>query len=394
MNDIHMTQSEAERYQRQVTLRGFGLDAQQKLKQSRVLCIGAGGLGSPAILYLAAAGVGTIGIVDDDVVDRSNLHRQVIHRDDRLGQPKTHSAKRAAEALNPDIAVIAYQERLTAANAADLFDQYDLILDGADNFPTRYLVNDAAFLTQTPCVHGAIFEFEGQVTVFTGEPTSPCYRCMFPTPPEPGTIPSCAEAGVLGILPGTIGTLMATEAIKVLTGIGTPLVGRLLRYDALSMSTYELAIQPDHDCALCGDHRTITEVTEIAWQCATADLSSEHNPQLNPEAAQRLATATYLQWRQQDRSHLLVDVREAIEVAAGAFPPSESHLHIPLGDIDQAWSHIVAQRQTPDQPIVMLCQGGVRSQKAAEILRGQGVAEVYDVIGGWNACRQHPMLTS
>lgn len=256
------------RYSRHLLIPEVGEEGQLKLLDSKVLLIGAGGLGSPASLYLAAAGVGRLGIVDADVVDESNLQRQIVHSTERLGEPKVDSAKRTIEALNPDVQVVAYQERLTSENVERILaDGWDMIVDGADNFPTRYLVNDASVWHDIPVVHGSIYRFEGQVTVFEpGE--GPCYRCLFPTPPPPELAPSCAEGGVLGVLPGIIGSLQANEALKLALGIGEPLVGRLLLFDALSNEFSEMKLRRDPDCPVCGEHPTITEYIDYVEFCA------------------------------------------------------------------------------------------------------------------------------
>jgi molybdopterin/thiamine biosynthesis adenylyltransferase/rhodanese-related sulfurtransferase len=256
------------RYSRHLLIPEVGEEGQLKLLDSKVLLVGAGGLGSPASLYLAAAGVGRIGIVDADVVDESNLQRQIVHSTESLGEPKVESAKRAIEALNPDVEVVAYEERLTSENIERILaDGWDVIVDGADNFPTRYLVNDASVWHDIPVVHGSIYRFEGQVTVFKPQ-VGPCYRCLFPTPPPPELAPSCAEGGVLGVLPGIIGSLQASEALKLALGIGEPLIGRLLLFDALSAEFNEVKLRRDPDCPVCGDHPTITEYIDYVEFCA------------------------------------------------------------------------------------------------------------------------------
>jgi sulfur-carrier protein adenylyltransferase/sulfurtransferase len=256
------------RYSRHLLIPEVGEEGQLKLLDSKVLLIGAGGLGSPASLYLAAAGVGRIGIVDADVVDESNLQRQIVHSTESLGEPKVESAKRAIEALNPDVEVVAYKERLTSENIERILaDGWDVIVDGADNFPTRYLVNDASVWHRIPVVHGSIYRFEGQVTVFKPH-EGPCYRCLFPTPPPPELAPSCAEGGVLGVLPGVIGSLQASEALKLALGIGEPLIGRLLLFDALAATFDEVKLRRDPDCPVCGEHPTITEYIDYVEFCA------------------------------------------------------------------------------------------------------------------------------
>jgi adenylyltransferase/sulfurtransferase len=256
------------RYSRHLLIPEVGEEGQLKLLDSKILLIGAGGLGSPASLYLAAAGVGRIGIVDADVVDESNLQRQIVHSTESLGEPKVESAKRAIEALNPDVEVVAYKERLTSENIERILaDGWDVIVDGADNFPTRYLVNDASIWHKIPVVHGSIYRFEGQVTVFKPY-EGPCYRCLFPTPPPPELAPSCAEGGVLGVLPGVIGSLQASEALKLALGIGEPLIGRLLLFDALAATFDEVKLRRDPDCPVCGEHPTITEYIDYVEFCA------------------------------------------------------------------------------------------------------------------------------
>ncbi len=256
------------RYSRHLLIPEVGEEGQLKLLDSKVLLIGAGGLGSPASLYLAAAGVGRIGIVDADVVDESNLQRQIVHSTESLGEPKVESAKRTIEALNPDVEVVAYKERLTSENIERILaDGWDVIVDGADNFPTRYLVNDASIWHKIPVVHGSIYRFEGQVTVFKPY-EGPCYRCLFPTPPPPEVAPSCAEGGVLGVLPGVIGSLQASEALKLALGIGEPLIGRLLLFDALEATFDEVKLRRDPDCPVCGEHPTITEYIDYVQFCA------------------------------------------------------------------------------------------------------------------------------
>jgi molybdopterin/thiamine biosynthesis adenylyltransferase len=258
-----LTPEQRRRYSRHLLIPEVGEEGQRKLLEAKVLLIGAGGLGAPAALYLAAAGVGTIGVVDDDVVDDSNLQRQVIHTTDRVGIPKVESARQTIEALNPDVNVVTHEVRLYKENVLDIFAQYDIILDGTDNFATRYLINDACVLLDKPNVHGSIFRFEGQATTFVvGE--GPCYRCLFPTPPPPELAPSCAEAGVLGLLPGTIGIIQATEVVKLILGIGTPLIGRLLTYDALEMEFRELRLSRDADCPMCGPNAP-TSLDEIEY---------------------------------------------------------------------------------------------------------------------------------
>ncbi len=266
--DFELSTSQLERYSRHFTLSEVGEKGQGKLLQSKVLLLGAGGLGSPTALYLAAAGIGTLGIVDFDVVDRSNLQRQILHRDADVGMPKTESAKQTINGLNPDVNVVTYQERLSSENIMEIIEGYDLVVDGCDNFPTRYLVNDACVFQGKPNVHGSIFQFEGQVTVFDTQSGGPCYRCLYPAPPPPGMAPSCAEAGVLGVLPGVVGVLQAIETIKIILGKGESLVGRLILYDALATKFREMKLRRDPGCPVCGDNPEITGLIDYEQFCA------------------------------------------------------------------------------------------------------------------------------
>ncbi len=277
-----LTPEQAQRYSRHLLIPEVGEAGQHRLLRSKVLLIGAGGLGSPAAYYLAAAGVGTLGIVDSDVVDLTNLQRQILHSTAAIGEPKVESAKRTLEALNPDVTVVGYRERLVSANIDRIIADYDVIIDGADNFPTRYLLNDAAIKWNKPVVHGSIYRFEGQLTVFKPH-DGPCYRCLFPAPPPPELAPSCAEAGVLGVLPGVIGTLQANEALKLLLGVGEPLVGRYLLFDALEASFREVRLRRDAECPVCGEKPTITEYIDYEGFCASpSEWQAEHAPATTP----------------------------------------------------------------------------------------------------------------
>lgn len=264
-----LTEEQVERYSRHILLPQVGEEGQQRIRQARVLCIGAGGLGSPAAYYLVAAGVGTLGLVDMDEVDISNLQRQILHSTRDVGKPKVESAAEKLSRLNPDVKLELHQTRLTSENAFDLVDRYDVVVDGCDNFPTRYLVNDVCVFLNKPTVHGSVFRFEGQATVFLPG-KGPCYRCLYPLPPAPGEVPSCQEAGVLGAVPGFIGSLQAAEALKLVLGVGQPLVGRLLSYDALAMSFREFKLRRDPECPVCGDHPTITELIDYEEFCSVA----------------------------------------------------------------------------------------------------------------------------
>src|SRR5215510_5463419 len=274
---FQFTAEQQVRYSRHFLLPEVGEEGQAKLLKARVLCIGAGGLGSPVAFYLAAAGVGTIGIVDMDTVDLSNLQRQILHTNDRVGMPKTESARLTLEALNPDVKVVEFRERLTSENALKLFEQFDVIVNGCDNFPTRYLANDAAVMLKKPLVDGAIWQFEGQATVFY-PPQGPCYRCLFPEPPPPGAVPSCAEAGVLGVLPGLVGCVQALEAIKLILGQGTPLIGRMMHFETLGAEVRTLRLRRDPKCVVCGEHPTVTKLIDYELFCGLGAPSEEVPP--------------------------------------------------------------------------------------------------------------------
>src|SRR2546422_5165791 len=280
--DRQFTPEQQIRYSRHFLLPEVGEKGQAKLLDAKVLCIGAGGLGSPAAFYLAAAGVGTLGIVDMDVVDLSNLQRQILHTNDRIGMPKTESARLTLEALNPDVKVVEFRERLSSENALRIFEQFDIVVNGSDNFPTRYLANDACVMLKKPLVDGAIWQFEGQATVFH-PPHGPCYRCLFPVPPPPGLVPSCAEAGVLGVLPGIVGSLQALEVIKLIVGKGEPLVGRLVLFDALNVSFRQLTLRRNRECPICGDHPTIDRLIDYEQFCGPP-ADTPQGPEITPEA--------------------------------------------------------------------------------------------------------------
>ncbi|MDP6490572.1 MAG: molybdopterin-synthase adenylyltransferase MoeB [Kiritimatiellia bacterium] len=353
------------RYARHLSLPGFGSEAQERLLAGSVLLVGAGGLGSPAALYLAAAGVGRLVIVDDDRVDLTNLQRQVLYNTAGQGKPKAESAREALTSLNRDVEVEAVNERFAEKNARDLVRSCDIVLDGADNFPTRYLINDAAYLEKRPVVHGSIHLFEGQCTVFARD-RGPCYRCLFPSPPPPGAVPSCAEAGVLGVLPGMIGVAQATEAIKLLTGLGDPLVGKLLMYDALAMQFRTLQIKRRPECPLCGDSPSITEAQTIAFSCPTAEAPEIEVSDLQPLQAE------------EQPCHLL-DVREAREVALGMIPGST---HIPLGELEDRMAEVTPWR---DEQVICICQVGQRSLRAAALLQHNGFGQAVSLRGGYAA---------
>lgn len=366
---VDLSHEEIRRYSRHLIMPEVGMDGQRKLKQASVLCVGAGGLGSPLLLYLAAAGVGRIGVVDFDVVDDSNLQRQIIHGTSTLGLPKLESAKRRMLDLNPFIEVSTYGEPLTSANALDIMADYDVIVDGTDNFQTRYLTNDACVLLGKPNVYGSIFRFEGQASVFYAK-EGPCYRCLFPEPPPPGLVPSCAEGGVLGVLPGVIGTIQATEAVKLIIGQGEPLIGRLLLYDALEMSFTTLKLRKNPDCVICSDHPTVTQLIDYDQFCGVVPHEVD---------AQGLEmTVKDLQARLEQNGHdlVVIDVREPHEWEI-------SHLDfaklIPKNDLPDHFSELDQTKE-----YVLHCKSGVRSLDAAKLMKAAGF-RVKSLRGGINA---------
>lgn len=364
-----LTPQELTRYSRHVVLPEVGIEGQRRLKAARVLLVGAGGLGSPLGLYLAAAGVGHLGIVDFDVVELSNLQRQVLHGTSDVGRPKVESAAERLRGINPEIDVAAYAYRLSSENALELLRAYDVIIDGTDNFPTRYLVNDACVLLGKPSVYGAIFRFHGQVSVFS-PPAGPCYRCLYPEPPPPETVPSCAEGGVLGILPGVIGSLQATEAIKLILGAGEPLIGRMLLYDALEMKFRELKIKRDPACLLCGGRRTITTLIDYEEFCNARSAKPPAGG-----APLRETTAEEVKARLDRRESFdLLDVRSSDEWQVCRI---EGAKLIPVGDLPARMGELDASGE-----IVVYCKTGVRSARAAEMLRSAGFANVSVLKGG------------
>jgi adenylyltransferase/sulfurtransferase len=350
-----------------------GLQGQRKLKAASVLIIGTGGLGSPVALYLAAAGVGRIGLVDFDVVDASNLQRQIIHGSGTLGDLKVESAKKRLLDLNPDIRVDAHNEMFSAENAFRIAEPYDIIVDCSDNFPTRYLSNDLAVLTGKPNVYGSIFRFDGQVSVFDAS-RGPCYRCIFPEPPPPGAVPTCAEGGVLGILPGTIGTLQATEVVKLILGVGEPLIGTLLLYDALEMRFDRIKLRKNPQCKVCGEHPEITGLMDYEAFCGFGrepDALGEEWEITPAELADRLKRGDSLK---------LVDVREPHEAEIARIPGAES---IPLGQLTSRIAEL-----NPDEEIVLICKEGTRSARALKVLREAGFRKARNLKGGINAWAQ------
>ena len=369
----NLSHEEILRYSRHLLIPEVGLEGQRKLKAAAVLVIGTGGLGSPVALYLAAAGVGHIGLVDYDVVDFSNLQRQVIHGTSTLGTLKVDSARERMLDLNPGIQVDVYNEPFTSANARPIAADYDLIIDGSDNFPTRYLTNDLCVLTGKPNIYGSIYRFEGQVSVFDAR-RGPCYRCLFPEPPPPGLVPSCAEGGVLGVLPGTIGTLQATEALKLLLGIGEPMIGKLLLYNALDMSFEFIKLRKNPGCKVCGPNPDVTELIDYEAFCGVPG----HDHDEGSAGAGWDITATELAARlKQGDSLRLVDVREPHELEISRLPGAQL---IPLGQMAARLSEL----NSADE-IILFCKAGVRSRRALELLAGAGFRKLKNLKGGINA---------
>jgi molybdopterin/thiamine biosynthesis adenylyltransferase/rhodanese-related sulfurtransferase len=366
--EVKLSKEEIQRYSRHLIMPEVGMEGQLKLKRARVLTIGTGGLGAPLGLYLAAAGVGHLGLVDFDVVDSSNLQRQVTFTTADVGKPKSAAAKARLSALNPAIEIVSYETRLTSDNALELFRDYDIIVDGTDNFPTRFLVNDACVLLGKPNVYGSIFRFEGQATVF-GYPGGPCYRCLYPEPPPPGLVPSCAEGGVLGVLPGIVGSIQAMETIKLILGTGEPLVGRLLLFDALAMRFRELKLKKNPDCPLCGDHRTITKLIDYEEFCG---IRGEEAPAMTDGIPE--ITATELKSRQ-DRGEkvFILDVREPHEYQICNL----NGKLIPLGELPRRVNELDSSVE-----MVVHCRSGKRSADAIHFLQTAGFKKLWNLKGG------------
>jgi sulfur-carrier protein adenylyltransferase/sulfurtransferase len=363
-----LSKQEIMRYSRHLIMPEVGMEGQLKIKQAKVLCIGTGGLGAPLGLYLAAAGVGRLGLVDFDVVDSTNLQRQVLFGTADVGKPKTEAAANRLRDLNPDIQIDTFETQLTSANAFELFKDYDIIVDGTDNFPTRYLVNDASVILGKPNVYGSIFRFEGQITVF-GAPGGPCYRCLYPEPPPPGLVPSCAEGGVLGVLPGIVGTIQAAEALKLIIGKGEPLIGRLLLFDALAMKFRELKLRKNPECPVCGDHPTLTKLIDYAEFCGIrgeeAPSTVTNIPEITPrELKMRLDRGDDI---------YVLDVREPHEYQICNI---QGRL-IPLGELPKRVHELDSSRE-----IVAHCKSGKRSAQAVEFLRGAGFKKISNLKGG------------
>jgi len=365
-----LTTEDLARYSRHLILPEVGMEGQQRLKAAKVLCVGTGGLGSPLVLYLAAAGIGTLGLVDFDVVDASNLQRQIIHSTKDIGRKKIDSAAEKLSALNPALRIVKHETMLTSANALEILKDYDVVADGTDNFPTRYLVNDACVLLGKPNVYGSIFRFEGQASVFATK-EGPCYRCLYPEPPPPGLVPSCAEGGVLGILPGLVGVIQATEVIKLILGNGSPLIGRLLLVDALNMRFRELKLRKNRECPVCGDNPTVKELIDYQHFCGVVpDTPQEANvkngiPQI---------TVKELKRRMDAREDVqLIDVREPYEYQIAQIGGKL----IPQNDVPQRLAEIDRDRE-----VVVHCKSGGRSQRIAEFLKQSGYPRVVNVAGG------------
>jgi adenylyltransferase/sulfurtransferase len=369
-----LSRDEVSRYARHLILPGVGIEGQKRLKAARILLVGAGGLGSPAALYLAAAGVGRIGLVDFDVVDLTNLQRQILHGTDDIGRPKIDSARERIASLNPHVELTTYETALTSQNALEIIGKYDLVIDGTDNFPTRYLVNDACVLLGKPNVYGSVFRFEGQASVFATK-DGPCYRCLFPEPPSPGMVPNCAEGGVLGVLPGLVGTIQATEAIKLILGIGAPLIGRLLLIDALGAQFRSVTIRRDADCPACGT-REIRELIDYEAFCGTKteEQRSKGNGEQMMRAGMPEITPLELAERLKAGDVDLIDVREPHEWDIARIPGARL---IPLGDFAAAIPSLDRNRD-----IVMQCRSGVRSANAVHQLQAAGFTRVMNLAGG------------
>ncbi|MBC8325007.1 MAG: molybdopterin-synthase adenylyltransferase MoeB [Verrucomicrobia subdivision 3 bacterium] len=368
---VELSNEEISRYSRHLILPEVGMAGQKKLKATSVLCIGTGGLGSPISMYLAAAGIGKIGIVDFDVVDFSNLQRQIAHGTADVGRPKVESGKETINSINPEVEVVVHETRLSADNVMEIMAPYDIVVDGTDNFPTRYLTNDACVLLKKPNVYGSIFRFEGQASVFAPELGGPCYRCLYPEPPPPGMVPSCAEGGVLGVLPGIVGCIQATEILKLALGKGSPLVNRLMLFNALDMKFRELKLRRDPKCPICGDNPTITELVDYEEFCGIG-LEPE-DPQQHPDEV----TVQQMKEALAGNDIAVVDVREhdEAEIAKVDGVPM-----IPLSELPQRFTEL-----DPNQTIYLHCKMGARSLKAVDFLKQQGFKYCKSVAGGINA---------
>ena len=372
--DVHFSNDEIARYSRHLIMPEVTLEGQKKLKAASILCIGAGGLGSPIALYLAAAGVGRIGLVDPDIVDFSNLQRQILHGTDDVGRKKLNSARDRVKAVNPNVQIDLHDCLFRSENARKLVEAYDIVIDGTDNFPTRYLSNDVCVLAKRPNIYGSIFRFDGQCTVFAPHLGGPCYRCMFPEPPPPGMVPSCAEGGVLGVLPGVIGVMQAIEAIKLIIGIGDPLIGRLVSFDALKMRFREFKIRKDTNCPICGANPTIHDLIDYDQFCGIPQADAEAEKEMDVPTI----TAPELKAKM-DRKEpfVLVDVREPYEYEICRIPGSKL---IPVGELPARLSEL----DTADE-IVLQCKSGARSARALHILQEAGFRKLANLQGGITA---------
>lgn len=369
--NVELSNEEISRYSRHLILPEVGMAGQKKLKATSVLCIGTGGLGSPITMYLAAAGIGKIGIVDFDVVDFSNLQRQIAHGTADVGRPKVDSGKETINSINPEVEVVVHETRLSADNVMEIMAPYDIVVDGTDNFPTRYLTNDACVLLKKPNVYGSIFRFEGQASVFAPELGGPCYRCLYPEPPPPGMVPSCAEGGVLGVLPGIVGCIQATEILKLALGKGSPLVNRLLLFNALDMKFRELKLRRDPKCPICGDNPTITELIDYEQFCGIGLESDE--PQQHPDEV----TVQQMKEALAGTDIAVVDVREHDEAEIAKI---DGVPMIPLSELMHRFTEL-----DPNQTIYLHCKMGARSLKAVDFLKQQGFKYCKSVAGGINA---------
>ena len=365
---VALSNEEIMRYSRHLIMPEVGMDGQLKLKQAKVLCIGTGGLGAPLGLYLAAAGVGRIGLVDFDVVDSTNLQRQVLFSTQDVGRPKIQAAADRLRNLNPEIQIDTFETHLTSENALDIMKDYDIIVDGTDNFPTRYLINDACVLLGKPNVYGSIFRFEGQITVF-GYPGGPCYRCLYPEPPPPGLVPSCAEGGVLGVLPGIVGTIQAAETLKLIIGKGEPLIGRLMLFDALAMKFRELKLRKNPECPVCGEHPTVTKLIDYAEFCG---IRGEEAPSTVTNIPEITPTELKVRLDRGDDLYIL-DVREPHEYQICHL---NGHL-IPLGELTKRVHELDSSKE-----IVAHCRSGKRSAEAVQFLQGAGFKKIWNLKGG------------
>ena len=367
---IELTHDDYQRYSRHIIMPEVGVEGQTKLKNAKVLVVGTGGLGSPIAMYLAAAGVGTIGLVDFDVVDESNLQRQIIHSTDFVGKPKIESAASRLKGINPDIHVVTYNDSLRSDNAMQIMEGYDIVCDGTDNYQTRYLVNDACVLLGIPNVYGSIFQFEGQVSVFDAK-RGPCYRCLYESPPPPGLVPSCAEGGVFGVLPGTIGTMQATEIIKLILGIGDPLIGRLILYDALDLSFRELKLRKNPECKVCSENPEITELIDYDAFCGVSASDAELVETITVEELALL--------KREGTQHVLIDVRNPNELDIGRI---EGSILIPERVIEEKVSDYEIGK---DDLVILQCKTGIRSARALVKLKKMGYSNVKNLQGGINA---------